>query len=230
MAAVQYKISFVPESNYGCITKRTTSRKEAYTIYRELKAQIGEIRPGYLSVFEILDDGTERYLCRYQTGKNRNGKLLSKELQKQVKHLCKLYNQEYLNSKMSEYSKEQSNLLHGIELMDMSKVDPYDFCKHVVEKQELTAHLRRQYKNDLYEAKCIEHELEALTKVVKKLITSLTNIKQYRIVADTNKPNDVQISYLESLGIDVGAYCHNANPEQILPLKDLINKNLGEDN
>ena len=230
MAAVQYKISFVPESNYGCITKRTTSRKEAYTIYRELKAQIGEIRPGYLSVFEILDDGTERYLCRYQTGKNRNGKLLSKELQKQVKHLCKIYNQEYLNSKMSEYSKEQSNLLHGIELMDMSKVDPYDFCKHVVEKQELTAHLRRQYKNDLYEAKCIEHELEDLTKVVKKLITSLTNIKQYRIVADTNKPNDIQISYLESLGIDVGAYCHNANPEQILPLKDLINKDLGEDN
>ena len=230
MAAVQYKISFVPESNYGCITKRTTSRKEAYTIYRELKTQIGEIRPGYLSVFEILDDGTERYLCRYQTGKNRNGKLLSKELQKQVKHLCKIYNQEYLNSKMSEYSKEQSNLLHGIELMDMSKVDPYDFCKHVVEKQELTAHLRRQYKNDLYEAKCIEHELEDLTKVVKKLITSLTNIKQYRIVADTNKPNDIQISYLESLGIDVGAYCHNANPEQILPLKDLINKDLGEDN
>lgn len=230
MAAVQYKISFVPESNYGCITKRTTSRKEAYTIYRELKTQIGEIRPGYLSVFEILDDGTERYLCRYQTGKNRNGKLLSKELQKQVKHFCKIYNQEYLNSKMSEYSKEQSNLLHGIELMDMSKVDPYDFCKHVVEKQELTAHLRRQYKNDLYEAKCIEHELEDLTKVVKKLITSLTNIKQYRIVADTNKPNDIQISYLESLGIDVGAYCHNANPEQILPLKDLINKDLGEDN
>ena len=230
MAAVQYKISFVPESNYGCITKRTTSRKEAYTIYRELKTQIGEIRPGYLSVFEILDDGTERYLCRYQTGKNRNGKLLSKELQKQVKHLCKIYNQEYLNSKMSEYSKEQSNLLHGIELMDMSKVDPYDFCKHVVEKQELTAHLRRQYKNDLYEAKCIEHELADLTKVVKKLITSLTNINQYRIVADTNKPNDIQISYLESLGIDVGAYCHNANPEQILPLKDLINKDLGEDN
>ena len=29
MAAIQYKISFVPESNYGCITKRTTSRKEA---------------------------------------------------------------------------------------------------------------------------------------------------------------------------------------------------------
>ena len=27
MAAIQYKISFVPESNYGCITKRTTSRK-----------------------------------------------------------------------------------------------------------------------------------------------------------------------------------------------------------
>ena len=230
MAAIQYKISFVPESNYGCITKRTTSRKEAYAIYRELKAQIGEIRPGYLSVFEILDDGTERYLCRYQTGKNRNGKLLSKELQKQVKYLCKIYNQEYLNSKMSEYSKEQSNLLHGIELMDMSKVDPYDFCKHVVEKQELIAHLRRQYKNDLYEAKCLERELEDLKKVVKKLVTSLTNIKQYRIVADTNKPDDIQISYLESLGIDVGAYCHNANPEQILPLKDLVNKNLGEDN
>ena len=228
MAAIQYKISFVPESNYGCITKKTTNRKEAYAIYREMKAEIGDIRPGYLSVFEILDDGTERYLCRYQTGKNRNGKLLAKELKSQVKHLCKIYNQEYLNAKMSEFSKEQSNLLHGIELMDMSKVDPYDFCKHVVEKQELTAHLRRQYKNDLYEAKSIERDLEDLKKVVDRLVTSLTNIKQYRIVADANKPTDIQISYLESLGIDVGAYCHNANPEEILPLRDLVNKEVGD--
>jgi hypothetical protein len=30
------------------------------------------------------------------------------------------------------------------------------------------------------------------------------------------------MSYLESLGIDVGAYCHNANPEEILPLGQLI--------
>lgn len=229
MAAIQYKISFVPESNYGCITKKTTNRKEAYAIYRELKAEIGDIRPGYLSVFEILDDGTERYLCRYQTGKNRNGKLLAKELKSQVKHLCKIYNQEYLNDKMSEFSKEQSNLLHGIELMDMSKVDPYEFCKHVVEKQELTAHLRRQYKNDLYEAKSIERDLEDLKKVVNRLVTSLTNIKQYRIVADANKPTAIQISYLESLGIDVGAYCHNANPEEILPLRDLINKEVDND-
>ncbi len=226
MAAVQYKICFVPESNYGCITKKTTSRKEAYAIYREMKAEIGEVRPGYLSVFEVLDDGTERYLCRYQTGKNRNGKLLTKELKKQVKELCKIYNQEYLNAKMSEYSKQQSNLLHGIELMDMTKVDPYEFAKHVIEKQELTAHLRRQYKNDLYEAKSIERDLEDLKKVVNRLATALTNIKQYRIVADANKPSDIQISYLESLGIDVGAYCHNANPEEVLPLRDLVNKEI----
>lgn len=226
MAAVQYKICFVPESNYGCITKKTTNRKEAYAIYREMKAEIGEVRPGYLSVFEVLDDGTERYLCRYQTGKNRNGKLLTKELKKQVKELCKIYNQEYLNAKMSEYSKQQSNLLHGIELMDMTKVDPYEFAKHVIEKQELTAHLRRQYKNDLYEAKSIERDLEDLKKVVNRLATALTNIKQYRIVADANKPSDIQISYLESLGIDVGAYCHNANPEEVLPLRDLVNKEI----
>jgi hypothetical protein len=222
MAAIQYKISFVPESNYGCITKRTTSRKEAYAIYRELKAQIGEIRPGYLSVFEILDDGTERYLCRYQTGKNRNGKLLTKELQKQVKHLCKIYNQEYLNSKMSEYSKIQSNLIHGIELMDMTKVDPYVFSKHVIEKQEMIAHLRRQYKSDLYDAKTLENDLKELAKLINKIFSSINDLKQYRLVADVNKPNQAQMSYLESLGIDVGAYCHNANPEEVLPLGQLI--------
>ena len=222
MAAIQYKISFVPESNYGCITKKTNNRKEAYAIYRELKVQVGEIRPGYLSVFEILDDGTERYLCRYKTGKDRNGKLIIQDIKKDIKHLCKIYNQEYLNTKMSEYSKEQSNLLHGIELMDMSKVDPYVFSKHVIEKQEMIAHIRRQYKNDLYDARTIEQDIKELQKILNKIASKLTESKQYRLVADADKPNQAQIDYLESLGIDVGAYCHDANPEEILPLGDLV--------
>jgi hypothetical protein len=46
MVAVQYKISFVPESNFGCVVRRTTSRKEAHAIYKRLKSEIGEIRPG----------------------------------------------------------------------------------------------------------------------------------------------------------------------------------------
>ena len=222
MAAVQYKISFVPESNYGCIVKRTVNRKEAYAIYREMKAELGEIRPGYLSVFEILDDGTERYLCRYQTGKSRNGKLITQNIKKQVKQLNKVYNQEYLNNKMSEYSKEQSNLLHGIELVDMSKVDPYVFSKHVIEKQETVAHMRRQYKSDLYDARAIENDLRELQRIVNRINTTLNNQKQYRLVTDVNKPNQAQIDYLEALGIDVGAYCHNATPEEVLPLNALV--------
>lgn len=222
MTAIQYKISFVPESNYGCIVKKTNNRKEAYTIYRELKAQIGDIRPGQLAIFEVLSDGSERYLCRYKTGKERNGKLITQDIKKQVKKLHKIYNQEYLNNKMSEYSKLQSNLLHGIELMDMSKVDPYIFAKHIVEKQEMTAHLRRQYKSDLYDARVLENDLKELLKLVNKISSNITNLKQYRLVTDTNKPSQIQIDYLESLGIDVGAYCHNANPEEVLPLGDLI--------
>jgi predicted RNase H-like nuclease (RuvC/YqgF family) len=222
MAAIQYKICFVPESNYGCITKRTNNRKEAYTIYRELKSQIGEIRPGYLSIFEVLEDGTERYLCRYRTGKERNGKLIVQDIKKQVKKLHKVYNAEYLNNKMSEYSKIQSNLIHGIELMDMTKVDPYVFSKHVIEKQEMIAHLRRQYKSDLYDAKTLEQDLKDLAKLINKISTSINDLKQYRLVTDVNKPNQAQMNYLESLGIDVGAYCHNANPEEILPLGQLI--------
>lgn len=222
MTAIQYKISFVPESNYGCIVKKTNNRKEAYAIYRELKAQIGDIRPGQLAIFEVLSDGSERYLCRYKTGKERNGKLITQDIKKQVKKLHKIYNQEYLNNKMSEYSKLQSNLLHGIELMDMSKVDPYIFAKHIVEKQEMTAHLRRQYKSDLYDARVLENDLKELLKLVNKISSNITNLKQYRLVTDTNKPSQVQIDYLELLGIDVGAYCHNANPEEVLPLGDLI--------
>jgi hypothetical protein len=131
MSTVQYKISFVPESNYGCIIKKTHNRKEAYAIYRELKAQVGEIRPGQLAIFEILDDGTERYLCRYKTGKGRNGKLIVQDIKKTVKKLAKVYNIDYLNDKVSEYSKLQSNLLHGIELMVMRKLDQLIFAKHV---------------------------------------------------------------------------------------------------
>jgi hypothetical protein len=123
---------------------------------------------------------------------------------------------------MSEYSKLQSNLLHGIELMDISKVDPYIFAKHIVEKQEMTAHLRRQYKSDLYDARVLENDLKELLKLVNKISSNITNLKQYRLVTDTNKPSQIQIDYLESLGIDVGAYCHNANPEEVLPLGDLI--------
>lgn len=231
MAAVQYKISFVPESNYGCITKKTTNRKEAYAIYREMKQQIGEVRPGQLCIFEILDDGTERYLCRYRTGQDRNGKVIVQDIKKQVKKLHKIYNPEYLNNKMSEYSKIQSNLIHGIELMDMTKVDSYVFAKHVIEKQEMVAHLRRQYKSDLYDAKVLENDLKDLMKLINKISANITNLKQYRLVTDTNKPNLAQISYLEALGVDVGAYCHNANPEEVLPLGQLIKdiKDVGEE-
>ena len=222
MAAVQYKISFVPESNYGCIVKKTSNRKEAYAIYREMKEQIGEIRPGELCIFEVLDNGKERYLCRFKTGKNRNGKLIAQDIKKQVKKLNKIYNQDYLNAKMSEYSKLQSNLLHGIELMDMSKVDPYVFAKHVIEKQEIVSHLRRQYKSDLYDARTLENDLKELQKLINKITSSITSLKQYRVVADSNNPSQVQIDYLEALGIDVGAYCHNANPEEVLPIENLI--------
>ncbi len=222
MAAIQYKISFVPESNFGCITKKTVNRKEAYAIYRELKAQVGEIRPGQLCIYEILDDGTERYLCRYKTGQSRNGKTIVQGIKKEVKQLHKLYNQEYLNTKMSEYSKLQSNILHGIEIMDMSKIDPEVFYKHLIEKQEQIAHLRRQYKSDLYDAKALEADLKELMKLVNKISTTLTNQKQFRLVANANKPTSVQVGYLESLDIDVNAYCHNANPEEIFSLQDLV--------
>lgn len=222
MSKVQYKISFVPESHYGCIVKKTYNRKEAYAIYRELKAEIGEIRPGELCIFEVLEDGTERYLCRYKTGKNRNGKLIAQDIKKQVKKLNKIYNQDYLNAKMGEYSKIQSNLIHGIELMDMSKVDSFTFAKHVIERQEMVAHLRRQYKSDLYDARVLENDLKELSKLISKIASNMTNLKQHRLVTDVNNPSGIQIDYLESLGIDVGAYCHNANPEEILPLSDLV--------
>ena len=106
--------------------------------------------------------------------------------------------------------------------MDMSKVDPYVFSKHVIERQEMVAHMRRQYKSDLYDAKAIENDLKELQKLVNKISATFTNLKQYRLVTDTNKPNQAQIDYLESLGIDVGAYCHNATPDEVLPLNSLI--------
>jgi predicted RNase H-like nuclease (RuvC/YqgF family) len=187
-----------------------------------MKEQIGEIRPGELCIFEVLDNGKERYLCRFKTGKNRNGKLIAQDIKKQVKKLNKIYNQDYLNAKMSEYSKMQSNLLHGIELMDMSKVDPYVFAKHVIEKQEVVSHLRRQYKSDLYDARTLENDLKELQKLINKITSSITNLRQYKAVTDSNNPSQVQIEYLEALGIDVGAYCHNANPEEVLPIENLI--------
>ena len=231
MAAIQYKISFVPDSNYGCITKKTTNRKEAYAIYREMKEQIGAIRPGELCIFEVLDNGTERYLCRFKTGKDRNAKLMIQDIKKMAKKLNKVYNIDHLIKKESEYSKMQSNLLHGIELMDMSKVDSYEFAKYIVEKQELVTHLRRQYKADLHDAKALENDMRNLLRLINKIQGDIANLRQHRYVTDSNKPNEAQTLYLESLGIDVGAYCHNADPQEILPLGKLvkpINKEAGD--
>jgi hypothetical protein len=104
----------------------------------------------------------------------------------------------------------------------MSKIDRYVFFQHVVEKQEVVSHLRRQYNNDLYDARMIDANLKELTKILNNLSSTLAGIKQYRIVADVNKPNQASIDYLESLGIDVGAYCHNASPEEVLPLEEIV--------
>ena len=51
---------------------------------------------------------------------------------------------------------------------------------------------------------------------------TVTTQIHYRQVKDINNPTPVQASYLESLGVDVGAYCHNADPDEVLPLSNLI--------
>ena len=47
-------------------------------------------------------------------------------------------------------------------------MDPYVFAKHVIEKQEVVSHLRRQYKSDLYDARVLENDLKDLLKLVNK--------------------------------------------------------------
>ena len=223
MSAKYYVVTFIPESKFGTISKKTYSKKHAYEMYHKLKEEIGEIRPGYLQVVEILENDQERYVCRYKTGRNRDGKALIDRIKKDIKMLKKLYNQDYLTDMVSATSKEISNMTHGLEIVDTTLVNEEDLYKYVFDKLEIVNMLRRQYKTDLHDATQIYETLNALFTNADKIAKALSNMKQYRLVADTKKLNPAQIAYLESLGIDTDAYIgKNVTPEDVLPLSKLV--------
>lgn len=218
---ISYKIMFVPENNYGCITKRTINKKEAYSIYRKLKQELGELRPGELCIFEVKEDGSEQYLCRLKTGKNRNGKLLVQDLKKQIKHLKYVYNVNYLDDKYTNVSNAQLDIIHGLEIVDRTKVNEERLMEYVTNKQEVLAHARRQYKQDLKLAKQLQTEIEALTTHANMIANIMSKQRQEETKCK-NSMNKNMMIYLESLGIDVDEYINNANPETTIPFEIII--------
>ena len=69
-----YRVIFTPDTNYGNISAKVYSRKEAYTKYHEIKNIVYNTRPGKLAAFEYILDETghykENYLCACRTGKS----------------------------------------------------------------------------------------------------------------------------------------------------------------
>ena len=90
-----YVVRFDPENEYGCITKKASSRKEAYQIYHELKDKLDSIRPGHLYILENYGD-YQKYLCNYETGKSVNSVYIVNQLKDLTYHLVNdVYNQIY---------------------------------------------------------------------------------------------------------------------------------------
>ena len=69
-----YRVIFTPDTNYGNISAKVYSRKEAYAKYHEIKNIVYNTRPGKLAAFEYILDETghykENYLCACRTGKS----------------------------------------------------------------------------------------------------------------------------------------------------------------
>lgn len=220
-----YRVCFEPENLYGVIAQRTNSKKEAYRLYHKLKEEMA-IRPGRVYVTQefMYEDGSTKsqYICSYRTGKDRNGLELTKELIKEMKHMNKIYNSEYLKKKVDDLSLLELDVVHGIEVIDLSKVDAEVVSKMIIEKQQVIAGIRRQYKADLADAETISKELQVITEQLKSIEKKLKNNYKFR----KRQPKEVQKTntsekYLKTIGINIEAY-NNDDEENSINLKDLI--------
>lgn len=200
----KYVVRFVPLTNYGVITKITRNKKEAYRLYRELKAELDPIRPGHLCILEDFGDH-QRYLANYETGKAVNGTRIIKHIEEELMHLVNdIYNQSVLEKQEGELTKRINDMEHGIELIDLYKLTNEEYME-VLNQVKLINHQRRQVKNNLYDARLISKNIKTMRDAANNIKNILAQSQNYR-TSDSDTSRQIQTRYIESLGINVSEY------------------------
>ena len=214
-----YRVIFTPDTNYGNISAIVYSRKEAYAKYHEIKNVVYNTRPGKLAVFEYLLTETghykENYLCACRTGKSVDTIAMFKDIDSTLQRISQIYNGMKIEQTKEHQSKEELNIIHGIEIADLS-ILPDDVKLAILDKIQVASSLRRQAKNNLQDYKDISDELikmkAALKVIERKLNDNLAYRKKSTIDSKGTKKSGAQLAvemYLESIGVNPQEYLKN---------------------
>ena len=198
---MKYIVKFIPQNEWGCITETTNNKEEAYKIYHKMKQEV-DIRPGHLFILEVNNKGEEKYVCNYKTGKGKNGLELVKEIKGLLEQLMNLYDVDNLKEKQGEYDKLSTDILHGIEIVDFTKVDEEELMKTVFQQQKVILNARRQYKYLMRDAREIEDNLKSVFKQVNEMERVLRKNERYR----NNDNKKEKTKYLEKIGMNIDKY------------------------
>ena len=198
---MKYIVKFIPTNCWGCITETTNNKEEAYKIYHKMKQEV-DIRPGHLFILEVNNKGEEKYVCNYKTGKGKNGLELVKEIKGLLEQLMNLYDVDNLKEKQGEYDKLSTDILHGIEIVDFTKVDEEELMKTVFQQQKVILNARRQYKYLMKDAREIDDNLKSVFKQVNEMERVLKKNERYR----NNDNKKEKTKYLEKIGMNIEEY------------------------
>ena len=230
-----YNVIFEPEV-YGIITYRANSRALAYELYHRLKDTVGD-RPGKLYVKEFIwqpqtQTYKEQYLCSYRTGKDMNVSLIIDNMTRELKHIVNdIYNVKTLQQRIDELSKLETNMFHGIELLDTFKA-PKHTKDLIIDNIQMSQAVRRGQKHLLEDAKGLNPRLKELENLLKSIKNKLDNNKDWRKEDKPNAKgnNEARNRYLSSLGINIEAYDENDTDNMIDPnmiiklIKEIVDK------
>ena len=211
-----YRVIFTPDTNYGNISAKVYSRKEAYAKYHEIKDIVYNTRPGKLAAFEYILDETghykENYLCACRTGKSVDTIAIFNNIDKELQQISQIYNGHKIEQVTEHQSKEQLNIIHGVEYVDFSLLSDEQKL-NILDKIQVTSNLRRQAKNEQQDYKDIQDDLvkmkAALKVIERKLNDNLVFRKKSTMDSKGTKKSGSLAAievYLESIGLDANEY------------------------
>lgn len=211
-----YRVIFTPDTNYGNISAKVYSRKEAYAKYYEIKNIVYNTRPGKLAAFEYILDETghykENYLCACRTGKSVDTISIFNNIDKELQQISQIYNGYKIEQVKEHQSKEELNIIHGVEYVDFSLLSDEQKL-NILDKIQVASNLRRQAKNEQQDYKDIQDDLvkmkAALKVIERKLNDNLVFRKKSTIDSKGTKKSGSLAAievYLESIGLDAKEY------------------------
>ena len=210
-----YRVIFTPDTNYGNISMKLYSRKEALAKYHEIKNIVYDSRPGRLKLYEYILTETghyrEVYMANCKTGKKVDAIAIFKNIDKELQQISSIYNNHKMEQVKENQSKQELNIVHGIEYVDMSLLTVEEKLA-ILDKMQIASSLRRQAKNEQQDYKDIQDDLIKMKAALKTIERKLNDNLIYR-KGSSNSQNTKKSGalvaiemYLESLGLNPKEY------------------------